>query len=92
MKNFKDYSASIIEAEIKKENSKTFEKSGAEAIKLINSIIEFGRNSTNLDNKQLNPLLDAIKNIHSGQDAIRKSSAEPENIPKEKKKNEEPQW
>jgi hypothetical protein len=52
------------------------------AIEDINKIIDYGR-KIEMDDKALNPLLDAIKSIHTGSDAITKAL-----IPKESK--EEP--
>jgi len=55
------------------EKADGFEKFSAEAIKNINSMIEFGRKTAELDNSALNSLLDAIKGIHKGEDVIRKA-------------------
>jgi hypothetical protein len=67
MKTFKEYA---IVSEVKTD-TKSYQKYAADAIKSINLMIEFGRKTAGLDNKQLNPLLDSIKNIHNGEDAIR---------------------
>ena len=77
-------------------DAKGFEKCSAEAIKHINMMIEFGRKSE-MDNKALNPLLDAIKNIHAGEDSIRKATEvkeepEPEEAKKEEPKKDDKTW
>jgi len=69
IRTFKEF-AEIIE---KADDNGGFEKFSAEAIKNINSMIEFGRKTAELDNSALNSLLDAIKGIHKGEDVIRKA-------------------
>jgi ATP-dependent RNA circularization protein (DNA/RNA ligase family) len=86
MKTFKEY-AGVPNINEKEES---FQKFSAEAIKNINSLIEFGRKTAELDNAQLNPLLDAIKNIHKGEDVIRKSlSADEEDLKQDKPEKKE---
>jgi len=95
MKTFKEFAVNEAEKEEKNEpkqepkDIKSFEKNSVEAIKNINAMIEFGRQFQDLDNKQLNPLLEAIKNIHAGEDCIRKA-AEVKEEPEVKK--EEKTW
>ena len=71
MKTFREYTE--LEVSELKIDKKSYVRFSQEAIKNINLLIEYGRKEANLDNKQLNPLLDAIKNIHTGEDAIRKT-------------------
>ena len=84
MKSFKEIAVNEL-----KIDGKSFEKFSSEAIKNINLMIEYGRNVAELDNKQLNSLLDSIKNIHSGGDSIRNAPKEktPEKIEKIEKKD-----
>lgn len=92
MKTFREFAGDVNELKI---DSKTYEKFAVQAIKNINMMVEYGRKAANLDNKQLNPLLDAIKNIHSGEDAIRKSltdeSESESKIPKKDEKGKK-EW
>jgi len=83
MKTFREY-AEVNELKIDK---KSYTKFSSDAIKNINLMIEFGRKTAGLDNKQLNPLLDSIKNIHAGEDAIRISFEEAEEKLKEQENN-----
>ena len=86
MKTFKEMAINEL-----KIDSKSYTKFSTEAIKNINMMIEYGRKTVGLDNKQLNPLLDAIKNIHGGEDAIRKVLEDKEK-PEEKGDKGDKQW
>lgn len=90
MKSFREH-ISIKSTEINelKIDSKSYQKFSTEAIKNINLMIEYGRKTVGLDNKQLNSLFDAVKNIHAGEDAIR-ISLEPKED--EEKKKGDKQW
>jgi hypothetical protein len=87
MKTFKEY-AEFSEINELKIDKKSYTKFSSEAIKNINLMIEFGRKTAGLDNKQLNSLLDAIKNIHNGEDAIRISFEQADEKENEKKNGE----
>jgi len=51
----------------------SYKKSFNTTIEEINKIISYGR-SLDMDNKLINPLLDAVKNIHLVDDAITKAN------------------
>jgi len=96
MKNFRELATSQVEVNELKIDKKSYNKFADDAIKNINLMIEFGRKTAELDNKQLNSLLDGIKNIHAGQDAIRialepKEDEEKNKADKTAKKGEK-QW
>ena len=94
MKNFKEY---LSEGRPKEDNVySTYVKDFGGAIEHIGSIIEYGR-SIDMDNKLINPLLDAIKGLHLADDAIR-VAYEKSIAPEEKEEEpvveptEEKQW
>ena len=93
MKNFREL-ATLQADEVNelKIDTKSYNKFADDAIKNINLMIEFGRKTAELDNKQLNPLLDGIKNIHAGQDAIRMALDPKEDEADKAKKKGDKQW
>jgi len=86
MRTFREHALNEL-----KMDSKSYQKFSTDAIKNVNMMIEYGRKVAELDNKQLNPLLDCIKNIHAGEDAIRiaisTAAEELDNRDKENKNN-----
>ena len=87
MENFKEFN------EAKKAKEEGYKANVKHAIDDIDKIIEYGR-KLEMDNKLLNPLLDAIKSIHTAEDAITKAYEEsiaPEE-PEEKVKEEPKKW
>ena len=88
MKSFKDHVQEINELKI---DSKTYQTFVNTALKNLNMMIEYGR-KVKMDNKQLNPLLDAVKNIHNGDDAIRKAKEEVETPEKKEEKKPKKEW
>lgn len=68
MKSFKE----IALQEVKDTPNVSFESESFNAITAINKLIEYGRD-LDIDNKSINPLLDAIKNIHIVGDSIRRA-------------------
>ena len=93
MKDFKEF---VTEApKSSAEGSyKSYQDNLKSAIAGLNQIIDYGR-AMKMDNKQLNPLLDALKNVHTGDDAIRVAyelSIAPEEKPEDEKKEEKKQW
>ena len=71
--------------EVKNPGLVQYKKDFNETIKYLNKMIEYGR-KIKMDNGAINPLLEALKSIHTGDDAIKQSFiVEPED-PKEKPK------
>ncbi len=93
MKNFRDFvTEAPDDVKVDKSGYSTYKKDLKNTIDNLNTLIDYGR-KIEMDNKALNPLLDALKSIHTGDDAIRGayeiSIAPPEEIEdKEKPK----QW
>jgi len=91
MNNFKQFN------EAKKEAETGYKANVKHAIEDINKLIEYGR-KLEMDNKLLNPLLDAIKSIHTAEDAIAKAyeasitPEEPEEEPEVVIPDEPKQW
>jgi len=58
------------------------------AINSMNAIVDYGR-KIEVDNAALNPILEAIKNLHAGDDIIQNAlfPKEEEEAPKDKPKN-----
>ena len=91
MKNFREF---VTEAPKKDKGVySTYKTNLKNTITNLNTLIDYGR-KIEIDNKALNPLLDALKNIHTGDDAIRGayeiSIAPPEELENEKEKQK--QW
>ena len=87
MKDFRDFVTEAPKED--KVGYSTYKKNLQSTITYINTLIDYGR-KIEMDNKQLNPLLDALKNIHSGDDSIR-AAYEISSSPEEKKENKEKQ-
>lgn len=94
MKTFKEFTLT------EKEDDKSYgnyTKNFGHAIEDIGKIIEYGR-SIEMDNKLINPLLDALKGLHTADDAIRNAyekTIEVEVEPEEeevKEPEEETKW
>lgn len=77
MKSFKDMA--LYEAE------DNYNKNYKDALKNLEAIISYGR-KMDMNNKLINPLLDAVKNLHSVDDSIKNALAPEEEKPKEKPK------
>jgi len=65
MKDFRDF---IVE--VKGDGYSEYKKNLKISISGINKLIEYGR-KTEVDNRYINPLLDALKGLHLADDAIR---------------------
>lgn len=92
MKDFKEFVSEAPEDK-NKGSYKAYQSNLKDAIASLNQLIDYGR-VMKMDNKQLNPLLDALKNVHTGDDSIRMAYEEmmsPE-VPEDKKEEEKKSW